>query len=144
MSVLSILLSSIFALSLLTFCGTKQTKKVSDESKIAQAAIELAENLKDAYISKDLTTFEKNTAEDGYSFAKLAGKMKNFDSAELSFTPTWVEIEGSTVRLSISWKGKWTVNDKVTEERGLAIFVFEGQPLKLGQIQRANPFAQPE
>jgi hypothetical protein len=31
-----------------------------------------------------------------------------------------------------------------TEERGMAVFVFEGKPLKLAQVQRANPFRQPE
>ncbi len=41
-------------------------------------------------------------------------------------------------------KGTWTVKGKATEERGLAIFVFEGKPLQLARIQRENPFKQPE
>jgi hypothetical protein len=135
-------LLTVSFLLLLTACGGEKVKKVSPESQLAQEAFELAETLKSAYVEKDRTSLEINSTESCYR--ELIGSMKSFDGAELSFTPTWVEIQDPTVHLTLSWKGTWSMKGKTTEERGLAVFVFEGKPLKLSQIQRANPFRQPE
>jgi hypothetical protein len=135
-------LLTVLSFLLLPACGGKEAKKVSPESLLAQEAFELAETLKKSYVEKDRASLEAHSTESGYR--ELIGSMKSFDSAELSFTPTWVEIQDATVHLTVSWKGTWSMNGKTTEERGLAIFVFEGTPLKLNQVQRANPFRQPE
>jgi hypothetical protein len=127
---------------LLTSCGKGEVKRVSQESKTAQEAFELAETIRNAYTKNDLETLEKSSTKDGYR--ELIGDMKTFDSAELTFTPTWVEIEDSKVSLSVSWKGTWIVRGKTIEERGLAIFLLEGRPLKLAKVLRENPFRQPE
>lgn len=124
-------------------CGKKEVKPVSPESKLAQEAFTLAETLKNAYSERDREALEDNSTKDGY--LEIVGAMKNFDKADLTFTPTWVEIkEDSTVHLTISWKGTWIVNGKTTEDRGIAIFILEGSPLRLAKVQRANPFSQPE
>jgi hypothetical protein len=141
-SFLILFLLTVSCLLLLPACGGKEAKKVSPESLLAQEAFELAETLKSAYVEKDRSSLEAHSTESGYR--ELLGSMKSFDSAELSFTPTWVEIQDSTVHLTLSWKGVWSVKGKTTEERGMAVFVFEGTPLKLGQVQRASPFRQPE
>lgn len=138
MRTLIVLISVLFLVS----CGGKEVKKVSPESKLAQEAFEFAETLKDAYLKNDRAALERNSTQEGYK--ELIGGIKNFSSAELTLTPTWVEIQDSTVKLTVSWKGTWTVTGKTTEDRGIAIFVLEGRPLKLVQIQRANPFRQPE
>ena len=135
-------LLTVSCLFLLSACGGKEAKKVSPESLLAQEAFELAETLKSAYVEKDRSRLESHSTESGYR--ELIGSMKNFDSADLSFTPTWVEIQDSNVHLTVSWKGTWSMKGKNTEERGLAVFVFEGKPLKLSQVQRSNPFRQPE
>ena len=135
-------LLTVSFLFLLPACGGKEVKKVSPESLLAQEAFELAETLKSAYVGKDRARLEVHSTESGYR--ELIGSMKSFDSAELSFTPTWVEIQDSTVHLTVSWKGTWSMKGKSAEERGMAVFVFEGKPLKLAQVQRANPFRQPE
>jgi hypothetical protein len=127
---------------LLVSCGKKEVRPVSQESKIAQEAIGLAETIRNAYIKNDRETLEKHATRDGYR--ELIGAIKSFDSVELTFTPTWVDIDNSVVSLHISWKGTWVVGGKRTEERGIAVFVLEGKPLKLAQIQRENPFRQPE
>ncbi len=127
---------------LLLSCGKKEVKLVSPESKIVQEAFGLVETIRNAYIKNDRETLEKNSTNDGYR--ELIGAIKSFDSAELTFTPTRVEIENSAVSLNISWKGTWVVKDKKTEDRGMAVFVLEGMPLKLARVQRANPFRQPE
>ena len=127
---------------LLTSCGKKEVKPVSEESKLAQEAFELSETLKKAYLRNDRKTLEENSTLDGYR--ELLGAMKSFDSAELIFTPTWLQIEDSAVYLTVSWRGTWRVWGKEKEDRGIAVFVLEGKSLKLSQIQRSNPFSQPE
>ena len=132
----------VIASLLLASCGKKEVKPVSQEAKLAQEAFALAETLKNAYLRNNLGSLEENSTKEGYR--ELIRAIKAFDSAELTFTPTWVEIGDSVVYLTVSWKGIWTVRGKSTEERGLAIFVLEGRPLKLAQVQRSNPFRQPE
>jgi len=127
---------------LLLSCGKKEVRPVSLESKITQEAFGLAETIRNAYIKNDRETLERSSTKDGYR--ELIGVIKSFDSAELTFTPTWVEIEDSVVSVNVSWKGTWIAGGKRTEDRGLAVFVFEGRPLKLSQVLRANPFRQPE
>jgi len=127
---------------LLASCGKKEVKQVSEDSKTAQEAFMLAEAVKNAYTKKELSAIEKNTTEQGYK--DIIEARKNFDSAELSFTPHWVEIEDSKVNLHISWNGTWIAKGKKTEDRGLAIFVMEGRPLKLAKVLRDNPFRNPE
>lgn|SRR5574340_490400 len=136
----ALILLLIAALSLLS-CG-KEVKKVTDESKTAQEAIALAEEIKAAYLKEDLAAIEKNTTKEGYR--EFLGAIKRFDKAELTFSPKWVEIEKTSVSMKIAWDGKWVVGEQAAEERGTAIFIFEGSPLKLSRILRANPFRQPE
>ena len=123
-------------------CGKKEVKEVSEESLMAQEAFQLAETIKQAYLDNDRKALEKNATQDGYR--ELVGEIKSFDSAELEFVPTWVEIDDTVVKLTVSWKGTWIVSDFTKEDRGIAVFVMEGQPLKLASILRANPFRQPE
>lgn len=137
-------ISVLFYISMilvLVSCSDKEVKKVSDDSKIAHEAFKLTDTLKKAYIENDRRTLKENSTED--AFSEIFGANKPFDIAELIFTPTWVEIQGSTVSVTISWKGTWKWEEKITEERGLAVFVFEGRPLKLIKIKRENPFSYP-
>jgi hypothetical protein len=132
----------LFVLLLLVSCGKKEVKPVSPEARLAQEAFHVAEALKEAYVNKDKAALEENTTPDGYK--ALTGAIRYFDKADLTFTPTWIEIKDSTVSLTVSWKGTWTVGGKMIENRGLAIFILEGEPLKLAQVQRESPFSQPE
>jgi len=135
-------LQILFVIVLLVSCGKKEVKPVSPESKIAQEAFGAAEAIRNAYIKNDRETIERYSTKDG--FKELTGAIKSFESVELTFIPTWVEIENSVVSLHVSWNGKWIVRGKRTEERGVAVFIFEGSPLKLARVQRENPFRQPE
>jgi hypothetical protein len=126
----------------LVACGKKEVKPVSPVSELTQDAFQLADTLRKAYLKNDRESLERNSTQDGYR--QIAESMKSFESADLTFTPTWVDIQDSTVKLTISWKGTWVVRGKTTEDRGSAIFILQGKPLKLAQIQRSNPFAGPE
>lgn len=134
----------IFAFCILIFvasCGKKEVKKASEDSKIATEAFALVEAIRDAYIKKDLKALEKNTTKEG--FRTISSSIKTFDSVELTFTPVWVEIEDNVVHLNESWKGRWKKSGRITEERGMAVFVLKGNPLKVDNILRANPFKYP-
>jgi len=137
-----LLFAFLMFIFLMVSCGKKEVKPVSEDSKIALEAFRLADTLKEGYIKNDGAILEKNSTKDGYK--EIVEARKSFDSAELSFTPRWVEIEGSTVNLHVVWNGTWTARGKKIEDRGLAVFVMEGRPLKLARVLRANPFKQPE
>lgn len=141
---ISIFKSLVFfiLLIILISCGKKEVKKVSEESRIAQEAFQIVENIRSAYLNNDREALERNSTQDGYT--DLIGATKRFDSAELEFVPTWVEIDDSVVRLTVSWEGTWILGDKKKEDKGIVVFVLEGQPLKLAKVLRANPFQQPE
>lgn len=139
---ISLIFIYLITILLLVSCGKGEVKQVSQESKIAQEAFGVAETIRNAYIKNDREALERSSTKDGYK--ELLEVIKTFDSAELTFTPTWVEIEDSKVSLNVSWKGTWVVRGKMTEERGVAIFLLEGRPLKLAKVLRENPFRQPE
>ncbi|HEX8949013.1 MAG TPA: hypothetical protein VF790_08640 [Dissulfurispiraceae bacterium] len=135
----------VFALVLLAFtasCGKKEVKRTSEDSKVATEAMALAETIKQAYLKNDLSALEAHTTRKG--FKVISDMLKSFDSAELTFTPVWVEIEDNTVNLNVSWTGKWQKNGKVTEERGMAVFIMSSRPLKVDNILRTSPFKYPE
>ena len=132
----------LFVISALLSCGKKEVKQETDDSKIAQEAIMVAEEIKIAYLKNDLAAIEYNSTKDGYR--EILGAIKSFDKAELAFTPKWVDIDRSSVSLKVAWDGLWVVKGQKTDERGTAVFMFEGRPLKLNRVLRANPFRQPE
>jgi len=123
-------------------CGKKAVKRVSEDSKIATETFAVVDAIKKAYLKRDLLEIEKNTTKDG--FREINSMMKSFDSAELDFNPVLVEIEEGTVNLNVSWTGAWTKDGKTTQERGMAVFVLKGMPLKVDAVLRANPFKYPE
>ncbi len=122
--------------------GKKEVKQVSLESKTATEAFALAETIRDAFVRKDLPTIQRNATEAGYRDV-MAGRTA-FDSIELSFTPRWVEIDGSALTLNVAWKSSWTISGRKIEERGMAVFGMEGNPLRLTKIMGANPFIFPD
>jgi len=122
--------------------GKKEVKQVSQESKTAQEAFSLAEKLRVAYVDRNFSAVQDLSTADG--FKDFMNSIRHFDSVDLSFTPRWVEIEKTTVYLNVSWKGTWIVGKESFVERGMAVFLLEGSPLKLGKIVRGDPFRYPE
>jgi hypothetical protein len=129
----------LLATVLLLSCGgKKEVKQVSQESKSATEAFGVAETIKNAFVKKDLATIQKNTTEAG--FKDITTGRQVFDSVDITFTPRWVEIEGDQILVNISWKSTWQLSGRKADERGMAVFVMEGNPLKVKNILRANPF----
>ncbi len=130
-------------LLLLAACGgKKEVKQVSQESKIAQEAFSVTEALRSAYINKEFATMANSSTKEGYK--EVIDSIKYFDSVELDFTPRWVEIDKAKVYVNVAWKGAWVLGKDTVRERGMAVFLMEGTPLKLSKILRGNPFTYPE
>jgi hypothetical protein len=133
----------LLALVLALACsGKKEVKQVSPESKLTLEAFSVAEGVRAAYVRKDFPAIKEISTADGYR--EIIDSIKHFDSVELTFTPKWVEIDKSLVQLNVAWKGTWTVEGETDAERGMAVFLFEGQPLKFSKVLRGNPFKYPE
>jgi len=130
-------------LLLLAACGgKKEVKQVSQESKMAQEAFSVTEALRSAYINKEFATMANSSTKEGYK--EVIDSVKYFDSVELDFTPRWVEIDKAKVYVNVAWKGAWVLGKDTVRERGMAVFLMEGTPLKLSKIVRGNPFRYPE
>jgi hypothetical protein len=129
----------LLASVLLVSCGgKKEVKQISQESKTATEAFGVAETIKNAFVKKDSATIQRNATEAG--FKDITTGKQVFDSVDITFTPRWVEIEGDQMFVNISWKSTWLLSGRKTDERGMAVFVMEGNPLKVTKILRANPF----
>jgi hypothetical protein len=133
----------VFMLVLIAACGGKETvKQPSQDSKISEEAFSIAEALRTAYVKKDFSSVADKCTKEAYK--EFIDSIKFFDSVELVFTPRWVEIEKSKVYLNVAWRGSWFVGKDTARERGMAVLLFEGTPLKLSKIERGNPFRYPE
>ncbi len=130
-------------LTVVTACGgKKEVKQQSRESKVAQDAFSVAEAVRSAYTKKEFTAIAERCTKEGYK--EIIDSIRYFDSVELEFTPRWVEIEKSKIYLNIAWRGTWNVGKETIRERGMAVFLLEGIPMKLSKIVRGNPFKYPE
>jgi hypothetical protein len=126
---------------LLFACGKKEVKPVSIESKTSLEAFALADTIENAFMKKDKETILQNTSPEGYQ--DVMANTKPYDSVEFTFTPRWVDIDGSQVNLNVSWMSTWTASGRKVQDRGMAVFRMEGRPLKLTKIIRGNPFIFP-
>jgi hypothetical protein len=126
---------------LLVSCGKKEVKQVSPDSKITLEAFALAETVKNAFIVKDDITLKKSSTQAGYR--DIMENTRAYDRVEFTFTPRWVEIDNNQLHVNIAWKSVWVVSGNSTEERGMAVFVMEGVPLKITNVLRGNPFIFP-
>ena len=122
--------------------GKKEVKQVSQDSKMASEAFVLTETIKTAFVRNDTATLQKNSTETG--LRDITANTKPVNSVELTFTPRWVEIEGSQLMVNIAWKSSWVRAGRRSEDRGMAVFVMEGTPLRVSKILRTNPFVFPE
>lgn len=130
------LIVSVFFIS----CS-KEIKTVSDESKIAMEAINLVEKIKELYKEQNRSSIREITTKEGYD--AVIKDIKVFELVELEFTPAFVEIKDNAVFLHINWSSKWQKIGDTFDEKGVAVFILKGNPLKLDNILRTNPFKYP-
>lgn len=135
------LLMLVLTALLLASCAKKEVKPVSAESVAAKEAFALADAVRTAFVEKDMPALKRLTTEDGLK--DVVGRTGAYESVEITFTPRWIEIEGNRIHANIAWKSSWKIAGKKVDERGMAVLLMEGRPLKVVKIQRANPFQTP-
>ncbi|MBF0618150.1 MAG: hypothetical protein HQK88_15215 [Nitrospirae bacterium] len=134
-----ILVLSIISLFLTMACSKKTIKPVSNESQTAQSVIETIYLLKTAYAQKDEAAMRRYTTDEGFS-SNFKASATDFSSADLSFTPKWVDIKANTIQVQMSWTGKWVYHGNNIDENGVADFVVTGPPYRVDKILKDNPF----
>ncbi|MCX7988407.1 MAG: hypothetical protein N2647_03065 [Thermodesulfovibrio sp.] len=133
----------LFLVLLLFACGgKKQVKQPSSEYLYTTEAFKVIDEIRLSYQNKDNAGIRKNCSEAAYR--EIIASIKPFDKVELEFIPVLVEIEGDSIRLYVSWNGKWSYLGRDMEERGLGSFLLKGNPLKVERILRGNPFRYPD
>lgn len=134
--ILTVLMGVLFSCG-----GKKEVKRPLAEVTTYNETLKVLERIKSAYIKKDREELKRFCTKDGY--LTIIGGMKEFDSAELTFTPQWMDLETERVVLYINWEGTWLKDGRQFKEKGLGAFVFTGIPLRLDDVYRENPFRQP-
>lgn len=137
------LIGLVVLMAIMTAGCSSDIKLPTEDSLIAMKALELVEGIRTAYANKDFSSMARFSTHDTYR--GITGGLKSFDSAELRFTPKWVEInrEGDAVEILVAWKGLWVVDEETTKKDGTVLFSFSGDPLKISSIKRLSPFSQP-
>jgi hypothetical protein len=136
------LMLMVAALVAVAACAKKEVKVQSEDSKLAEEAFNLAENMRQAYVGKDFGKFELYTTEQG--LRDVQRQLRDFESVELKFEPKWVEIDAGNLVLNVAWEGTWVVRGRERKDRGMAVFELTGRPLRLNRVLRSNPFKNPE
>ncbi|GMR03329.1 MAG: hypothetical protein BMS9Abin21_163 [Thermodesulfovibrionia bacterium] len=127
----------IIFVSIFLGCSSKAKVKPSADSKLTIEALNSIDTLKTAYEGKDWDAFRSRLAP---VLTRKISKEPSFEKTELSFSPRMVDINNSDVMVSLNWMGEWVISGKEKRDRGVAVFVFEGTPLKLIRIDGDNPF----
>ena len=65
-------------------------KEPTEDSLIAMEALDMVESLRAAYVKRDFSSMARYCTRDTYK--RITGRLKSFDTAELKFTPKWIEI----------------------------------------------------
>src|SRR5574340_229725 len=125
------ILDNLLSCMMLVSCVKKELKQVSAESKLTLEAFSLVETIRQAYIVKDSITLQKNSTEAGLK--DIMANTRGYDSVEFAFTPRWVDMEKNQLQVNVSWKSTWVVSGKKLDERGMAVFLMEGTPLKVSK-----------
>ncbi|MEN2994348.1 MAG: hypothetical protein ABDH19_03235 [Thermodesulfovibrio sp.] len=132
----------IISLLIVSCGGKKQLKPPSEEYSYTQEAFKVIDEIRVSYQKKDNAGIRKNCSEAAYR--EIIASIKPFDRVELEFIPVLVEIEADSIKVYVSWNGKWSYLGRETEERGLASFLLKGNPPKVERIIRGSPFRYPD
>jgi len=137
------------AMTLLALCVlvvsacSDPSKRQPVDSIIGQEITDILYTLQENYSAKHFSAMSQKCSPE--VFDQITKGLKNFESVELEFTPSWIEISADASRVDalVKWDGTWVVDGKEVKKQGSGLFVFEGKPYKVVSLERANPFSQP-
>ena len=123
------------------FALIRGKKKLKSYRRIKNSseAIAPAEEIKEAYLKRDLAVIERTQQK---KVQELLGAIKRFDKAELTFSSKWVEIEKTSVSIKIAWSGKMGCRRETAESAAPRYSYLKGASETKPHSQ-GNPFRQP-
>ncbi len=122
-------------------CSGKDKIKPSEDSILADNAMEMVAKIEKAYENRDTVALQGMIGGDLYD---LISRQMRFSKADISFsTPRLVKIEGDEIMVVLNWKSAWVVDGRDIQNRGLATLVFRKDTLKLIRTEGGNPFRLP-
>ncbi len=130
----------IILLFIFPACSGKDKVKPSADSLLTTDALSTIHAVRTAYEEKDHDFLKNHLVPE---LAEDISKELSFEKAELSFTPKMVKITDSTITVDLNWKGSWVVKGDKLQDRGAAVFVLDGSPMKLIRLIGDNPFHTP-
>lgn len=120
-------------------CASEEKKTPPQGALTAERAFKLVQDVKDAFLKRDLRKLQSLCSEDVYN--ELSGRTETFRGSNLEFGMRWVDIDkDGTVHLYVAWKRKTIIGDKEGTDTGMAAFVIKAPPFVVDDILRENPF----
>lgn len=127
---------------LLVSCSKKEVKPPSEDVRVSREGFTVLDDLRKAYLNKNEAEMKALSTQAGFS--ELKNSVHPFDSAELKFSPRWVEIKGDLMTVNVAWEGSWEYGGKKQNERGMAVFELKGNPPRFERTIKGSPFIYPE
>ena len=138
-------LSGLAALALVLLACGSQEKRPSQDVLLAEQATKHIERLRSEYASMSMSGLEALCSAEAYeAIERDLGKNAHSPST-LEFVPEWVEISvDGTIEVRVGWSGTWTLSGgEEARDKGKAVFVLGGRPMRLQKLKGASPFAAP-
>lgn len=123
-------------------CGT-QAKRPSQDVLIAGQVLKHVERLRMAYSARDMVAMEALIMPE--AFREIRYGVKQFSSVDITMEGQWIDIkEDGSIEVRISWAGRWHIDRSLeATDKGVAVFVLSGSPLRLEKVRGLSPFAAP-
>jgi len=112
---------------------------------LTREAFRVLTSLKEAYEQRALKAMAPYCTQE--VFEQIKAGLREFDSAALSFSPRWVEVESLNPPLlvvNVAWRGTWQRKGRSLSEEGMAVFQLRGSPLRVSRIFKGSPFVHPQ
>lgn len=128
-----------FFVLFLTGCPKKAVKPSAD-SLTSLEAIGVLEEVRDGFVNKKESVLERNMS------SMLQSQAVNelvFDKADISYDYKLITLKGDKVKVMLTWEGDFKVDKETRRSGGTCIFILTGSPMKIIDIEGANPLTIP-
>ena len=125
----------------LFFAGCpKKAVTPSPDSLTSLEAIGVLEEVRDGFVNKKESVLERNMSP---MLKSQTVKELVFDSAEISYEYKLITLKGDNVKVMLTWQGDFKVDKENRINGGTCIFMLTGSPMKIIDIEGANPLTLP-
>ena len=138
-------LSGLAALALVLLACGSQEKRPSQDVLLAEQAAKHIERLRSEYASMSMSGLEALCSAEAYEAIESDLRRHGLSPVTIEFVPEWIEIsvEG-TISVRVGWSGTWKLSrGEEARDKGKAVFVLGGRPMRLQELKGMSPFAAP-